>query len=124
MGKNRRLKKPDVAKGTRILTPIPEEGGDQQHVVFCLRRMKRPYDWEKFNSDRSYKLLVDCLVRRSNFTWSELKLQPRDKLGYELGDKISFSPDFPFPNEMPLIFRIGRKGRLIGFRESNVLVVV
>jgi hypothetical protein len=122
--KRRRISEPTAQVGRHIIAP---EASDDVPPRWCFAHVVDG-DYNPRHLDKNQKaLLLDQLLRRSQLTWKQIKLTPREGLGFEaIAGKSLKSPIPPVAEgEIILCFRMGENGgRFLGIRKHHTFHIL
>lgn len=111
---------PDVGKRARL-----DDDWIDSHPVWCFNRL-HPGRWGWRNLHTRGKLFEACddLRTKSQLTWKQINVMPKDGHGWESGKGIDFAASWPGENHACLIFRLGQDVRMVGYRYKQAFVVI
>lgn len=115
-------------KNFKVLEDKPTEKFDNFKPIFSFHYM--PYGQKNCLSKcdkEARSFIASRLVRLSQLTWSAIRSEPKDGLGFEIipRDQLKISIPKSITPEVPiLIFRFSAVGRIAGFRDKDIYHIV
>lgn len=127
--KKNKIQPPEIYKNKSIKPDSDTFNGDKKHLAFCFKEIPDCKIYGFRNISKGDKIaLLDAIYNRRSFTWSEIKLEPREKLGFELipKDDISGIPRNCTHNNKFMVFRVksNTMSRMIGYRIKEIFYIV
>ncbi|WP_132047126.1 hypothetical protein [Curtobacterium sp. PhB136] len=101
--------------------PVPAEG----HPVLSLRHVQPRFDVEAMTVEQRSAFLIKW-AKRSRFSWTELTLQSKHGLGFEMMPKKQIRPAVPEALEQSkyMVFRHQENLPFVGFKAGDVFHVL
>jgi hypothetical protein len=120
--KKLRLTQPSPKSGQHI---VVQEPSDDVNPMWCFSHLQSEWNVAELQKDEKIAFL-EHLVRRSQLTWKQIKLLPREGLGPEAisGDSIKAGIPSLAAGEVILCFRMNQVGRFLGVRKDSTFHVL
>ncbi|OOF53560.1 hypothetical protein [Rodentibacter trehalosifermentans] len=107
---------------------VTVENNDKKPPVFSFHKIEKNYGLSNCEANEKVAL-VETLHKLSQFTWQELRNNPRHGLGTEKIEHLAIKgckvPDFIKEQNISLIaFRFNGKSPMVGYRENQIFHIL